>query len=109
MGAGENEAGGIVRRWGSWQIFYVSTYVARARRPLSSTYGTSYLPTMEGTRTRCQVVLHIKMLLMIVFFQSLEGGVRPEGCKEAKRIQVLSIYLYFKRWCGISFLIIIYT
>ena len=26
--------------------------VARFRRPLSSTYGTSYLPTMEGTRTR---------------------------------------------------------
>ena len=45
------------------------------RRPLSSTYGTSYLPTMEGTRTRCKVVFHIEMLLMIVYFKSLEGGV----------------------------------
>ena len=49
--------------------------VARFRRPLSSTYGTSYLPTMEGTRTRYKVVLQIKMLLMIVCFKSLEGGV----------------------------------
>ena len=78
--------------------------VSRFRRPLSSTYGTSYLPTMEGTRTRCKVVFHIEMLLMIVCFKSLEGGVWPEGCKEAKRIQVLSIYLYFKRRCGGSFL-----
>ena len=78
--------------------------VSRFRRPLSSTYGTSYLPTMEGTRTRCEVVLQIKMLLMIVCFKSLEGGVWPEGCKKAKRIQVLSIYLYFKRRCGGSFL-----
>ena len=50
--------------------------VARFRRPLSSTYGTSYLPTMEGTRTRyLQGLLQNKMLLMIVCFKSLEGGV----------------------------------
>ena len=59
------------------KYFRYCIFVARIifRRPLSSTYGTSYLPTMEGTRTRCQVVFHIEMLLMIVCFKSLEGGV----------------------------------
>ena len=60
MGAGENDSNRGHKRWEIYLVL-VSThndydigviYLLSFRRPMSSTYGTSYLPTMEGTRTR---------------------------------------------------------